>query len=371
MDHKTQYDRDLAYIARIDNMLSLKVEFLAYFVALVACLVAHVTYCALFAAYGIWEMAIFNVGSIVFYAMTIVLVRRVKEKINLVYGALAEIILHAAFATVFVGWQPNFAMFLLMIIPIAFLMPNKKKYVPFVIMGISIVLYVFLHFFDQSLEGLRRELDGEVWAVVFFVINATIGFFVLIYVTFIYTLTNLYQESKLRVQNEQLRVMASTDPLTKLNNRRAMGEELKRVASESERSGKSYVVGLGDVDNFKKVNDTYGHDCGDAVLEEIAKVIRENVPEKGAVARWGGEEFLFILPESSKREAVERAEKTLREVRQLEFKKDDGQFFVTMTFGVSEGKGQNEMEAAISLADQLLYYGKNHGKDQVVDKLDD
>ena len=366
MNHKAQYEKDVAYIARIDNMLSKKVEFLAYFVALVACLAAHAMYFVLFSAYGIKEMAIFNVGSVTFYAMTIVLVRRVREKVNLVYAALAEIIIHGTFATVYVGLEPNFTMFLLMIIPIAFLMPNKRKYIPFVIMGISIVLYVLLDFFDESFTGLRYEFDNDTWAKVFFVINAVIGFFVLVYVTYIYTLTNLYQESKLRIQNEQLRVMASVDPLTKLYNRRAMVDELKRIAGESDQSGKSYVIGLGDIDNFKKVNDTYGHDYGDLVLSDVAKVISEGVSGKGVVARWGGEEFLFVIPEAALQDAVDVAEKILQEVRQHEFVKDGKSFRVTMTFGVSEGKGSDAIDASISAADALLYYGKYHGKDQVV-----
>ena len=104
MNQKTQYEKDVEYIAKIDQLLSKRVEFLAYFVALVACLAAHAMYCALFFAFGIKEMAIFNIGSVIFYTMTIILARRVKEKLNLVYCALAEIVIHATAATVFVGW---------------------------------------------------------------------------------------------------------------------------------------------------------------------------------------------------------------------------------------------------------------------------
>jgi len=366
MTNKTQYEKDVEYIAKIDGMLSKRVEFLAYFVALVACLAAHVLYFALFWTCGVKEMAIFNVGSICFYVSTIILAKRVKEKVNLVYGALTEIIVHATLATIFVGWQPNFAMFLLMIIPIAFLMPNKRKSVPFVIMGISISLYVALHFWDSTFISLRYEFEQDYWAVIFFVINAVIGVFVLVYVTYIYTLINLYQESKLRVQNEQLRIMANIDPLTKLNNRRAMGDVLKRIGSESSRSGKSYVLGLGDIDSFKKVNDMYGHDYGDLVLEGVANVIKEMVPGNGCAARWGGEEFLFVIPDSSLQEVAKKTEEILCAVRQMEFKKGEKSFFVTMTFGLSECTGLDGVEAAISKADQFMYYGKNHGKDQVV-----
>ena len=365
MGYKTQYEKDVAYLAKIDRLLSKRVEFLAYFVALVACLAAHLMYCALFAVYGIREMMLFNIGSIIFYIASIVMVRHVKDKVNLVYGALAEIIAHATAATIFVGWQPNFAMFLLMIIPIAFLMPNKRKSIPFVIMGISIALYVMLNFFEPKFISLRYDIEQGSLATVFFIINATIGVFVLVFVTYIYTLTNLYQESKLRVQNEQLRIMASIDPLTKLNNRRAMGDELKRISKDSNRG---YVVGLGDIDNFKKVNDTYGHDYGDLVLSVIARMIKEHIPESGRVARWGGEEFLFVISDSSLQEVVERTEKMIQAISQHEFKKDEKSFFVTMTFGVCEGKGLEDVDTSISKADQLLYYGKNHGKNQVVSK---
>ena len=81
MNYKAQYEKDVAYIARIDNVLSKKVEFLAYFVALVACLAAHAMYFVLFSACGIKEMAIFNVGSVTFYAITIVLVRLLRSSL--------------------------------------------------------------------------------------------------------------------------------------------------------------------------------------------------------------------------------------------------------------------------------------------------
>lgn len=364
MAKKTQNEKDLEYIAKIDQLLSKKVEFLAYFVALIACLAAHVLYFALFAVYGIREMAIFNAGSVLFYIATIVLARRVKEKLTLVYLSVAEIIVHAAVATVFVGMRPNFAMFLLMIIPIVFLMPNKIKAIPFIVMGISILLYHLLWILDGQLGGLRYELQTHE-VTVLYVINALIGTFVLIYVTYIYTLTKLYQEAKLRVQNESLKFLANVDPLTRLSNRRAMNEELKRIVSETRQSEANYVVGLGDIDNFKRVNDTYGHDYGDVVLSEVAKILQENMPKYGCAARWGGEEFLFAIPNAGTAEGVKLAEKIIHEVGIHEFRKGDASFFVTMTIGVCAAGPKDEVDAVISAADKCLYRGKSGGKNRV------
>lgn len=144
-------------------------------------------------------------------------------------------------------------------------------------------------------------------------INVFIGSFVLIYVAVIFTVMHRYYDCKLRVQTEQLRVMASTDPLTKLNNRRKMTGKLSEVSMKSTDSGSGYIIGIGDIDDFKKVNDTYGHDIGD-------------------------EEFLFVLPDMPLSEARRLGEDMIKEVSQKQFIANDKTFSVTMTLGLCEGQ---------------------------------
>ena len=362
MYNETQYKNDLLFIEKIERIFSKRFEFMSYLIGLAACLAAHILYCILFALNGIRGMAVFNIFSMLFYITCLYLVFRVKEKINLVYASVTEIILHASVATVFVGSKPDFLMFLLMIIPLVFLMPNKNKVIPFVVMAISLILYGVLRSLYNDSGRAIYDIDSEPVTTVFYLINIIIGFFVLIFVTTIYYHTNRYMDSKLRVQNEQLRLMASVDPLTKLSNRRAMNNALDEIHASCRDDKDKYVIGLGDIDDFKKVNDNYGHDFGDIVLSTIAGIIKGSLPENSSVARWGGEEFLFAIPASELSDGVKAADKIIRSVAAHRFTCGEREFFVTMTFGVCEGCRDDSIDLIISRADKCLYKGKKSGK---------
>lgn len=360
-----KYQKDLAFLKKMEHLISQRIEFLAYFVAFSACLALHIAYLLLFAATGIKIMSIFNIFSVAFYFSTLILVKRVKEKNVLIYATFIEIIIHATVATICVGWESDFGMFLLMIIPIAFLMPSKNKKNSFIIMTISILLYGILGFLSLNPDSSVYNFEKNSYHTIFYVINIFSDSSILIYFTAIYTIINRYTECRLRVQNEQLRIMASTDPLTHLSNRREMGRILTDISAESKLSRKPFVIGIGDIDNFKRVNDTYGHDTGDAVLSSVSGIIQEKLPQNGFVARWGGEEFLFVIPNADINSGSEYAEKIIRSVNQHKFTSNDSTFFVTMTFGICEGQPEDIVDKIISHADSRLYKGKNSGKNCV------
>ena len=362
MYDETQYKNDLLFIEKIEGITSKRFEFYAYIVGQTACLAAHVLYLILFAMNGIRGMAIFNIFSVLFYLAGLFLVPRLKERIIIVYASVIEIIIHASVATLFVGSKPDFLMFLLMIIPLVFLMPGKNKTFPFVIMAVSLILYGFLRSCFNESGRAFYDIDSKSVSVTLYVINIVIGFFVLVFVTTIYYHTNKYTESKLRVQNEQLRLLASVDPLTKLSNRRAMNKALDEIHAACREDKDKYVIGIGDIDDFKRVNDSYGHDFGDVVLSTIAEIIKSSLPANSEVARWGGEEFLFAIPASELMDGAEVADKIIRSVVSHKFTCGNREFFVTMTFGVCEGGRSDDVDSVISRADKRLYKGKNSGK---------
>ena len=357
-----QYQKDQRFVENVESRVSTKWEVPAYYVGMIACLAAHVLYLFLFANNGIRVMAILNIFSVAFYLLMIALIRKVRDRVNLVYASVIEIIIHATVATHCVGWKPDFGMFLLMIIPLAFLIPNKNTRIPFLIMFISLAIYGAQRYIYSGPEDTLYNIEQDKIATVLYFINFIIGVFVLIYVTIIYSILNQYTNSKLRVQAERLRLLASVDPLTKLNNRRSMNEILKQNSTDSLESGVSYVIGIGDIDNFKSVNDTYGHDFGDVVLSETAETISKNLPEKCSVARWGGEEFLFVIPASTLKEGFGIANQLVQAVREHTFRFEDKELHVTMTFGVCEGGPGSDVDKVISCADRRLYKGKNNGK---------
>lgn len=160
--------------------------------------------------------------------------------------------------------------------------------------------------------------------------------------------------------------LVGTDALTGLYNRRSCGVILTNTMREFEKYHTPYVLAIGDIDDFKAVNDRYGHQAGDAVLKELAHLFMEHMGRKGFVSRWGGEEFLFIYERIEKQRAITYLEELLNTVRTEHVTYGEQGIPVTMTFGVAEYRAGLDIDAVLKNADDNLYYGKVHGKDRVV-----
>ena len=168
------------------------------------------------------------------------------------------------------------------------------------------------------------------------------------------------------LSNEKIRREAVTDPLTGLLNRRGLRTELDRMQKAADAAEKPFFLVMGDIDYFKRINDSYGHNAGDLVLQILAGLMREFVKDWGIVSRSGGEEFLFAIWESSQDTVRERLEDFRRKVREQVIMSGDQEIRVTMTFGLSRYDASTTLHDAVHDADMRLYYGKAHGRDQVV-----
>ncbi len=167
---------------------------------------------------------------------------------------------------------------------------------------------------------------------------------------------------------KSLRELVEEDTLTGLNNRRCGEKKLQQTYEDYMKRGIGCCVALGDIDFFKQVNDTYGHDCGDVVLTEIAKKMKYFMHNKGYAVRWGGEEFLLVFPEFR----IDEVEEVMKEfIQELDahsiFYKEETEVHVTMTFGIVEsGEGFPDIDSMVSGADRRLYIGKQNGRNQIV-----
>ncbi len=173
---------------------------------------------------------------------------------------------------------------------------------------------------------------------------------------------------QLKKYQDYLEALSFTDPLTKLCNRRSMLEKIRDQVGRSRRSGEAFSLVMGDIDYFKKINDTWGHDCGDDVLRWVSQTMEGEVREQDTVSRWGGEEFLILLPKTDIQGAVSLAEK-LRQVVEAGrpvCRDSEGEIPLTMTFGAAAGTGDVPVRRLISQADAALYQGKESGRNRVV-----
>jgi diguanylate cyclase (GGDEF)-like protein len=164
---------------------------------------------------------------------------------------------------------------------------------------------------------------------------------------------------------ELLENAAKYDFLTSTLNRRGMEEELTLIANSDE--GKKLYILMADLDKFKKLNDTYGHEAGDKVLIEVAEVFKRMTERKGYVSRWGGEEFLLVITEVDQKEIFAYAENIRESVEKAHIPwKEDQLPEVTVTMGIAEYSPGESLYKCISNADEALYQGKRNGRNRVI-----
>lgn len=165
---------------------------------------------------------------------------------------------------------------------------------------------------------------------------------------------------------ERINHLAAHDDLTGLLNRRRMSEVVQAERERCVRSRRPLVLALLDLDFFKLVNDRYGHAAGDAVLCAFAGRVLDNLRSTDVLARWGGEEFLLLLPETSLDGALVLLERVRREVAELCVETANGEIRLTVSIGVAAGRVQETMEQVLEHADEALYQAKAQGRDRVV-----
>jgi len=168
------------------------------------------------------------------------------------------------------------------------------------------------------------------------------------------------------VSARKLAAAARTDPLTGLPNRRHLIELMECEVARVNRGGRSFCLLMADLDNFKTVNDRYGHDAGDMVLCEVARRLRAALRKQDTVARWGGEEFLLLMPESSEAGALILANKLRERISSepIPLHGDRDTVTITLTLGFSEYRRGQDLDDCIRAADAALFQGKREGKDR-------
>lgn len=173
-------------------------------------------------------------------------------------------------------------------------------------------------------------------------------------------------EEKLKEAYNEMKIISRTDPLTELANRRALKESIEYEENRFGRNKECFSIILCDIDDYKKINDTYGHDAGDFVLKELSRLMKESLRKQDILGRWGGDEFLILLPQTKIEGARSLSEKLRKKICKKEFIFNEEIIKLTMTFGVSDYTGTYSYERCITNADKALYQAKELGKNQVI-----
>jgi diguanylate cyclase (GGDEF)-like protein len=181
------------------------------------------------------------------------------------------------------------------------------------------------------------------------------------------TLIGFFVRDSEELQHEMsLYHSATRDPLTGLENRRQMVAHLKAMMAKVTHGQRTLAFLLLDLDHFKLVNDTHGHDVGDEALKHVASIIRQTVREVDKTARWGGEEFAVVMPNVTASSAARVAENLRRTIEAQPLMTRQGTVSMTISIGVTLLVGNDSMESFFQRADQLLYRAKEQGRNCVV-----
>lgn len=299
----------------------------------------------------------FSIPTALVYVLSYVLIYKNKlyTYVMLVYFWLT---FYMTVTTFCLGTNFGFQLYCLSMIPIIFYteyLGRKFEMKPFDALPISIVIVVFylLSTGYSSFYGPVYEVN-YVYAGVFRLFNSLIVISFLVF----------YSRLMLRIvrqSEDQLEDIANKDQLTGLYNRRSMITKLEAAYE----TGTVSFLAMADIDNFKHINDTYGHNAGDYVLRNVSRLMREVCPESD-IARWGGEEFLILSRIPAEPDGVALIEKLRSAIEQEEFVFEGEHIKVTITAGLSELRKDYIIDKWIKEADDNLYYGKNHGKNMVV-----
>ncbi|MFC3093405.1 GGDEF domain-containing protein [Alteromonas sediminis] len=196
--------------------------------------------------------------------------------------------------------------------------------------------------------------------------RVTYVFMTVTFLSSVYEYSRQQTYAEIHALRQQFEHQATHDPLTHLFNRRGLIKQIEPELARAKRQQSSTALVLLDIDRFKRINDEYGHDAGDKVLQGIAVLLNNAMRQQDYVSRWGGEEFLLVLPDTSKENAYHVADKLRFEIAQTPQQFESFTIDITASFGVSEVNSLVDYDKALTQADKAMYKAKQAGRNTVM-----
>lgn len=317
----------------------------------------HATFATLFFYNDIWLLAVVNVFSVLLYIGVFIAILHRRYTLQCWAAVVLEIVGHAVLAVYLLGWDSGFYFYAMVIPPVVMISPLKESLAKLPVVFGMMLFYVIMDFLlrDRSPEYLLEEV----------VLKSLYYFNLATVLTVMVFLSGLYH--RLVTENEiKLKQLATTDSLTGLHNRRSLQQFAERELAIHQRYQRSMALLLCDLDNFKRVNDLFGHQAGDVVIKNFSDVLHQLVRSGDLAARWGGEEFLLVLPSTTADEAEVVAERIRACQEQATVTIGEVAIHTTVTIGIAMLEAGDSFEHLVTKADEAMYRGKACGRNKVV-----
>lgn len=320
--------------------------------------IVNIAYCA---ATGITPAVIFNVASFIailgLFALSYVMSKTAISWLFIFTTVIWGIVSIGLF-----GWDSGIQSFLVITIILIFFADYGHYRVKSAISALAYLIYLVLYLKCDDMPSycvLTATQEDVIRMLYMAALIVSVSV-----VAFVFGKDSQHLENKLIEYNRKLEEKANTDSLTGLFNRgKAMDYLGSLVAKANE---ENFSLCICDIDFFKKVNDNYGHDAGDEVLKEVAKVLLAQTKGIGFVARWGGEEFLIAFPNMNGDLASEKLFEIQRAIHKMEVHAAAATIKITMTYGLTEYDNNIGLDQSLKDADNKLYLGKERGRDVVI-----
>lgn len=322
-------------------------------------IVIHICYLVMFFFMSQEKLIVANIFSIIVYIFLISLSFQSRSNLNILITIFQfEIIIHATICLLVLGFGYGFELIFCAFLVNLFFIDRSYNKITYMMVFINFVVFcvVFFEFYD--------EVVITQWHDIFFIFNLICVSILSVVLADILEISNYMTYIKATNQKKTMLNIINHDPLTGLLNRNFLDEFIAQNLSKDS----FFALVMCDVDNFKMVNDTYGHNIGDEILVNIANSFKTVFREGDFVCRWGGEEFLIIINDVDRQKALEIVSRAREMISKKFVKYDDKKIFSTLTYGISCHTKNTRIDiySMIKHADDLLYKGKREGKNKII-----
>ncbi len=321
--------------------------------------VVHFSFSILFFALGYRILCIYNLFSTVLYFI-LALCYTLEREFAIMAVVAVEIPVYSVLVTLFLGNYSGALFFSFGMLAAVFLFAvNKNKALyNYILLSIPSIGTAFFVALWEAEPFLGTEIRFEFWFGFHRIYTLTISIVALLYLCISGNLELAAVQRKNDQLIGQLQYMSTHDSLTGIPNRRFLLQQVKTT--------EKYAAAIFDVDDFKKINDTYGHETGDRVLCRIVRRVASVIPQDAVFARWGGEEFLVIFPDKTAESVHSCMDNVIGVVCENDFAFETETIHVSITAGVADSTEAGSFSEVVAFADSRLYKGKHSGKNQVV-----
>lgn len=320
--------------------------------------IMHIIFSVFFSFMKIDDLVNYNIASSLFYILMIFLVSKRMFRFIVTFIHL-EVIAFVGVSIYYLGWDTGYSLYLVAMASLIYFCPFKHKLIPYLFGMIEAGFFVYLKIYMN--EHMPVYICSDQFYFHMFLFNCVCCFIIILYSSYLFGVSTEFMTHKLESENIKLNEVAYYDQLTGAYTRYHFLKSINKIDFDT------FGIAIFDLDDFKLINDTYGHNCGDYILNETISIIRKKFSDSINITRWGGEEFLILFTKPiNKTDLFNELQNIRRIIENFDYIYEKNLIKITITLGASMANKNDDIYDVIKKIDNNLYKGKNSGKNCVI-----